>query len=157
MIVSFDIKLTLQILFLIVSVVAILFLIGVLLKLNSIFSTIQYVIVKNKGCFDESLNQIPKILEDSVSVLEKSNITLDEINKILKDSKGNIVDSIENTNEILGNVKLISRDVASTTEFVSEQVVDTAISVRDNVDGLIVSLETVASVIEYIKKYFRKK
>lgn len=97
------------------------------------------------------------MIENTDKAIVNANEILEKADGILTDTKEDITESIENVNLTLENVKDITEDINVSTRFVAEQVVDTTMDIRENVDIMIDKVDMIMNIIETIRSYFRKK
>ena len=57
----------------------------------------------------------------------------------------------------LENVREITDDITTSTRFVAEQVVDTTLDIKENVDVVFDKIDTIKNIIDAIRSYFKKK
>ena len=57
----------------------------------------------------------------------------------------------------LENVREITDDITTSTRFVAEQVVDTTLDIKENVDVVFDKIDTIKNIIDVIRSYFKKK
>ena len=153
--VTIDLDLTLRVILYLVAIVCLLLCIYFFIKLIKMFGRINTILEKSEE--SSSAEKLPGLIENTDKAIVNANEILEKTDGILTDTKEDITESIENVNLTLENVKDITEDINVSTRFVAEQVVDTTMDIRENVDIMIDKVDMIMNIIETIRSYFRKK
>lgn len=148
--VTIDLDLTLRVILYLVAIVCLLFCIYFFVKLIKMFGRINTILEKSEESLISSAEKLPDLIENTDKAIINANEILEKTDEILADKKEDITESIE-------NVKDITEDINVSTRFVAEQVVDTTMDIRENVDIMIDKVDMIMNIIETIRSYFRKK
>lgn len=155
--VTIDLDLTLRVILYLVAIVCLLLCIYFFIKLIKMFGRINTILEKSEESLISSAEKLPGLIENTDKAIVNANEILEKTDRILIDTKEDITESIENVNLTLENVKDITEDINVSTRFVAEQVVDTTMDIRENVDIMIDKVDMIMNIIETIRSYFRKK
>ena len=155
--VTIDLDLTLRVILYLVAIVCLLFCIYFFVKLIKMFGRINTILEKSEESLISSAEKLPDLIENTDKAIVNANEILEKTDEILADKKEDITESIENVNLTFENVKDITEDINVSTRFVAEQVVDTTMDIRENVDIMIDKVDMIMNIIETIRSYFRKK
>ena len=155
--VTIDLDLTLRVILYLVAIVCLLFCIYFFVKLIKMFGRINTILEKSEESLISSAEKLPDLIENTDKAIVNANEILEKTDEILANKKEDITESIENVNLTLENVKDITEDINVSTRFVAEQVVDTTMDIRKNVDIMIDKVDMIMNIIETIRSYFRKK
>ena len=148
--VTIDLDLTLRVILYLVAIVCLLLCIYFFIKLIKMFGRINTILEKSEESLISSAEKLPGLIENTDKAIVNANEILEKTDGILTDTKEDIIESIE-------NVKDITEDINVSTRFVAEQVVDTTMDIRENVDIMIDKVDMIMNIIETIRSYFRKK